>query len=479
MLKEQVSYMNFNSFLIRFIVFYNYFVLYYLIFVNGFYTFLLILSMKGVFIHGKTSEFLPYYEMLSSIFVPPVSIIVPCHNEESTIVENIYSLLSLEYSQFEIVVVNDGSTDNTLQVLIDGLDLKKIDRPYKSSIPTADVRGIYISGKFENLVVIDKENGGKADALNSGVNICKYPLFTAIDADSVLEKNALLKVIVPFIKDSEKVVASGGIVRVVNGSKVDRGFIEKVKLSQNSLAIFQTVEYLRAFLFGRIGFSMLNGLLIVSGAFGVFKKDIVIKVGGYTSNTIGEDMELIIKIHEYLRERKEDYRVVFVPDPVCWTQAPEDIKSLSSQRIRWHRGLMDSLFRHKKMFLNPKYGIVGMFSIPYYWIVELFGPIIEVTGYVVVILSIIFGLINWKFAIIFFLFAVVYGVFLSIGAVLLEEYNFKKYEDVKDYLKLILYSILENFGYRQMVTWWRFRAFFGYKKGKKTWGNIKRKEFTE
>lgn len=468
-----------NNFIIKFILGYNNFALYYLIITSVTSTILFLLAFKGVRSYRNKLKNWPYYKMISSVYVPPVSILVPCYNEEKTVVNNIKSLLSIEYNQFEVVVINDGSKDGTLDVLRKAFDLKRIDRPYKKTIVTQEVRGIYLSSKIPNLTIIDKVNGGKADALNVGINICKYPLFTAIDADSILEKNSLLKVVRPFIDDPDKVVVTGGIVRVLNGSKVDNGYIQEVFLSKKPLVILQTVEYLRAFLFGRMGWSELNSLLIVSGAFGVFKKDIILKIGGYSEDTIGEDMELIIKVHKYMRQEKKDYKIFFVPDPVCWTQAPEDIKSLKSQRIRWHRGLIDSLFNHKDMFLNPKYGIIGIIGIPYFWIVEMFGPVIEVLGYISVLISYLLGILDYEFAIIFFIFSVLYGVFISIGSVMLEENNFMKYDKVSDYVKMVFYAVIENFGYRQLNSLWRAGAFIGYKRKQNKWGEIERQEFDQ
>lgn len=468
-----------DKFIIKFILAYNNFALFYLIVTSITTTILFLLAIKGVRNYRNQLKNWPYYKMVTSAYVPPVSILVPSYNEEKTVVNNIKSLLSIEYSQFEVVVINDGSKDSTLDVLRKAFELKRIDKPYQETIITQEIRGVYVSAKTPNLTVIDKVNGGKADALNVGINCCRYPLFTAIDADSILEKNSLLKVIRPFIDDPDKVVVTGGIVRVLNGSKVENGFIQEVFLSKSPLAILQTVEYLRAFLFGRMGWSELNSLLIVSGAFGVFKKDIVLKIGGYSADTIGEDMELIIKVHKYMKREKKQYKIYFIPDPVCWTQAPEDIKSLKGQRIRWHRGLMDSLLNHKDMFLNPKYGIIGMVAIPYYWIVEMFGPMIEVLGYVSVLLSYLLGVLNYDFAIIFFVFSVLYGVFISIGSVMLEENNFMKYDKVSDYVKMVFYAIIENFGYRQLNSLWRVRAFFGYRRKKNNWGEIARQEFDE
>lgn len=276
---------------------FNYFFLYYLLFINIVNTLMLILALRGIRKHRKNRKNWPYRKMISSTHVPPVSIIAPCFNEEKTIVDNVKSLLAIEYSEFEVVLVNDGSKDETLNTLIKAFLLKKMDSHYKKEVLTKEITGIYMSSKYRNLKVVDKENGGKADALNAGVNVAKYPLIAAIDADSILEKSSLLKVVKPFIDDPVRTVVAGGVVRVLDGSKVKDGFIEEVGLSKNPLVIMQTIEYLRAFLFGRMGWSEAKSLLIVSGAFGVFKKSVVIQVGGYTEDTIGEDMEMILKNH--------------------------------------------------------------------------------------------------------------------------------------------------------------------------------------
>lgn len=469
--------MSENNIIIKIVLAYNNFALSYLIITSIITTILFLLAIKGIRNYRSQMKNWPYYKMLSSTYVPPVSIIVPSYNEEKTVVNNIKSLLSMEYSQFEVVVINDGSKDDTLNVLIKAFDLKRVDKPHQQRIPTQKVKGVYISAKVRNLTVIDKVNGGKADALNVGINSCKYPLFTAIDADSILEKDSLLKVVRPFIDNPDKVVVTGGIVRILNGSKVENGFIQEVFLSKSPLVILQTVEYLRAFLFGRMGWSELNSILIVSGAFGVFKKEVIINIGGYSADTIGEDMELIMKVHKYMRQEKKDYKIHFVPDPVCWTQGPEDIKSLKDQRIRWHRGLIDSLFNHIDMLFNPKYGTVGMVAVPYYWFVEMIGPIIEVFGYISVLLAYLLGILNYNFAILFFIFSVLYGVLISIGSIILEENNFMKYNQISDYIKMIFYAIIENFGYRQLNSFWRVRSFIGYRRKENKWGEIVRQEF--
>ncbi len=464
------------SFLVQFVLRYNQFVLMYLLFFNLMSFMTLILSFVNLYKHTRKVRYTEYRQMSTSPFVPPISILVPCYNEAKTVVDNVKSLLNLAYHEFEVVVINDGSTDETFEKLKHEFHLRQVDAVYKKTIPTKDVKGIYYAEKVTNLILIDKVNGGKADSLNAGANMAKYPLITAIDADSILEKDSLLRVARPFMDEPDRVVASGGAVRIVNSCQVKKGFIEQIRLPHNSLAMFQTVEYLRAFFIGRAGFSEMNGLLIISGAFGIFKKSIVQAVGGYTAETIGEDMELVVKIHKYMRQNKRKYKIVFVPDAVCWTQAPEDLQSLKGQRKRWHRGLMDSLLSHPDMLLNPRYGVVGLVIFPYYWMFEMIGPMVEITGYFVVLLSFVFGLLSLRFAILFVGISMLYGVLLSMSSIILEEYTTRRYEKVNQYVKLILYSILENFGYRQLVSWWRFLAYFGYRKKKNTWGIIGRKE---
>jgi cellulose synthase/poly-beta-1,6-N-acetylglucosamine synthase-like glycosyltransferase len=312
--------------------------------------------------------------------------------------------------------------------------------------------------------------------LNVGVNISHYPLFCAIDADSMLEDDALLKVAKPFLED-DTVIAVGGIVRVANGCDIERGRVKKVRMSRKHLPVFQIVEYFRAFLSGRMGWSKINGLLIISGAFGLFRKDIVLQCGGYLHDTVGEDMELIASMHRYMYEHKLPYKVVFVPDPVCWTEAPETIKMLSRQRNRWHRGLLDTLRIHQTMLFNPKYGVIGMLSMPYYFMFELLGPAIEMVGYVFFIILFFFGYVNVQMFVLFFVVAVVYGMLFSVGAVLLEEISFHRYSRGRDLFKLVVYAVLENFGYRQLTVLWRLKGIFDYFRGVKSWGTMKRTGF--
>lgn len=465
-----------TAFIKQLIIDFNNIILYYILAINAIYFMQLILSAFSLYDYIKKLYYSDYKKYTASTNMIPISVLVPAYNEESTIVNNINSLLALNYPSYEVIVINDGSKDDTFKKIVEAYKLKEITQPVRYLIKTKKIRGIYKNIDIPKLTLVDKENGGKADALNVGINISKYPVFTSIDADSMLESDSLVRVIMPFIED-KLTVAVGGIVRIVNGSKVKDGKVEAIGLPNNGLAMFQVVEYLRAFLTGRMGWDALGCLLIISGAFGAFKKDVVVQVGGYSSNTIGEDMELVVKIHKFLRKNKFQYKIKFIPDPVCWTQAPEKIKDLRGQRRRWQIGLMDSLFRHKELLLNPKYGIIGMFGVPYFWIFEMLGPVIETLGYIFIPLSYAFGLLNTQYFIIFLVSSILYGIILSIGAILLEEYTFSKYPSIKQLFKLSWYGVLENFGYRQMTTFFRIDAIIRFKKFRNSWGKIKRESF--
>lgn len=458
---------------------YAFFIIGYFIFVNLFYFTMLIVSFTAVVHHLRRSLFTNHTIIMQSEFSTPISILAPAYNESATCIESVNSLLKLNYSTTEVLFINDGSKDSTLDVMIKEFALVKTERLYLEHIPTQPVRGIYISTKpaYKNLIVVDKENGGKADALNVGVNIARYPLVCAIDADSVLEDDALLKVAKPFLED-ERVIAVGGIVRIANGCVIERGRVKEIRLSKKFLPSFQVVEYFRAFLSGRMGWGAINGLLIISGAFGLFKRDIVLACGGYKHDTVGEDMELVVRMHRYCIDNGREARIEFVPDPVCWTEAPETLKVLGKQRNRWHRGLIDTLLIHKGMLLNPRYGVLGMLSVPYFFFIEMLGPVIEAFGYIALIAGFFLGVVNLEIFILFFIVSVIYGVMFSVGAVMLEEVSFQRYPRTRDLVKLLCMGLIENFGYRQITVWWRVKAFWDYMRGVKTWGSMQRIGFS-
>lgn len=450
---------------------YSKIILTYFFAISLFYIILIFLSSK------KLRDFIKIINnevTIISNYTKPISIVVPAYNEEATIIDNIISLLDLNYPEFEIIVVNDGSKDNTLAKVIEHFKLRKIDVEINMQVDCKQIRGVYGSFIIPNLVVVDKENGGKADALNAGINVSRYPLFCGIDADCIIEKNALLRIVKPFLKH-ENTIAVGGIVRIANGCTIKDAKLLEAKLPKQAIVRFQIIEYFRAFLTSRIGWERINALLIISGAFGVFKKSAVIKVGGY-SRTIGEDMELTLKMHEYFRKNKIEYKIDFTSDAVCWTQAPDTLKGLKTQRIRWHRGLTDSLLRHKKMIFNPKYGTVGLLSVPYFLLVEMLGPVIEMIGYVMLVISFITGTLS-KFFLFVFLMAFLYGILFSLSSILFEQFSYKRYNNAKEITKLVIYSFFEQFIYRQLTVWWRVLSFFNFKKGSKQWGYIKRNSF--
>lgn len=413
-------------------------------------------------------------DYIDAIYSKPVSILVPAYNEELGIVNNIHSLLSLRYPETEIIVINDGSTDATQQNVIAHFQMKPIRKIVREQIPTEPVLAIYQSEIHPNLFLVEKENGGKADALNVGINLSKYPYFCSIDGDSILEEKSLLRVMEPIILSNEEVIASGGNIRIANGHDVQLGSVFETKLSSNYLVVMQIVEYLRAFLMGRIALSKFNLVLIISGAFSVFSKKWVIEAGGYSTNTIGEDMEVVVKLHRILKEKKSKKRIEFVSDPVCWTEAPQSLSVLRKQRRRWHQGLIESLWKHKRMTFNPRYGAIGMVSFPYFWLIECLGPLIELGGYIYIVVAFFLGQIYYEMAILLLLLFVLYGAVFSVASILLEAWSMKTYPRNKDLFRLIVLSLFEIFWYKPLTLIWRTEGFIQFLLGRQEWGHMKR-----
>ena len=453
-------------------------VLIYFVTINSIYLIFTIIAFFSLRAHRRRWTPRALGAVMGSPATPGISIIAPAYNEEATLAESVRALLLLNYPQFEVVLVNDGSKDRTLEVAIRTFDLVRAPVTYQQPIGTKPVRGVYRSLSGSDLVLIDKENGGKADAMNAGINAARYPLVCVIDADSLLEEHALARAVLPFLEDPAT-VAAGGIIRIANGCRVDRGRVVDVRLPSSRLATLQVVEYLRAFLAGRVAQSALNALLIVSGAFGVFKRDAAVAAGGFRHDTIGEDMELVVRLHRIYRDRRQRYRIVFLPDPVCWTEAPETVRILEGQRNRWQRGTLQVLSYHRRMIFNPRYGIVGWLAMPYYLIFEAIGPVIELLGYLVTIAAVALGLLDVVFAELLFLAAVIYGTLISLASILLEELSFRRYPRVVDLIRLAGYGIFENLGYRQLTTWWRFRGIVDFYRGKQGWGAMTRKGFSQ
>jgi cellulose synthase/poly-beta-1,6-N-acetylglucosamine synthase-like glycosyltransferase len=414
-------------------------------------------------------------DRLSQVFSglePPITILVPAYNEAANIVGSVRSLLQLNYPDYEIVVCNDGSTDDTLEILKREFQLVAYPETRQAAIATRPVRGYYRSHLRPSLRVVDKENGGRADALNAAMNIGQYPLICAIDADSILQRDSLYLVVQPFLMDPE-VVAAGGTIRVANGCEVRDGFLVNVGLPRNVLALFQIVEYLRAFLFGRVAWNSVNALLIISGAFGVFRRGIVVTAGGYDTVTLGEDMELTVRLHRMLRARGKPYRITFVPDPVCWTEVPQDLRTLGRQRARWHRGLSESLWWNRSVVRRG--GAIGWIAFPYAVIFEWLAPIVELAGYLFMVAAWWLGVISVQAFVAFLLAAVGMGVLLSVTAMLLEEMSFHVYPKLRHFWMLLAVALVENLGFRQLTTIWRLQGLFQWLfRRKAVWGEMKR-----
>jgi cellulose synthase/poly-beta-1,6-N-acetylglucosamine synthase-like glycosyltransferase len=451
----------------------QWFFLFYFIVVNGGYLMLNVISFFSLRRY-LDSQVLGEMPQAYSQFKPPISLLVPAYNEAATIAASIRSLLQLSYHEFEVIVINDGSRDETLEVLQREFRLVPFAEAYWRRLDTMPTRGIWRSTLHPNLRVIDKENGGKADALNAGINAARYPLFCAVDADSILQRNSLQLIAQPFIEDA-RTIAAGGTVRIVNGCKVTGGFLTSIGLPHKLLSQLQVIEYLRAFLFGRLGWSPLNAMLVISGAFGLFRKESVVDAGGYRTDTVGEDMDLVMRLHRLYRKRRIPYRIVFVPNPICWTEAPETLRVLKNQRTRWQRGLSESITANMGLFFNLRGGWVGWLAFPFTLLFEWVGPVIEIAGYVFMIVAFSMGGISLHAFTAFALVAIVLGMLLSISALLMEEMSFHLYPRFRQLAFLLLMAVAENFGYRQLTLVWRLRGLAQWLFGTKTqWGKMTR-----
>lgn len=425
-----------------------------------------------------------FIRILSFPKLPSISVVAPAYNEASTIIENINCLLSLKYPDFEVVIINDGSKDDTLRKIISYFNLIKTDSSYEQALVTKKIRGVYKSQNiaYNHLTIIDKENGGKADALNAGLNYITSDLFLAVDVDTILEPDALLRMVKPFIEETKvKVIASGGVIRVANSCEVANGRIVKVNFPKNIWAKYQTIEYFRAFTLGRMAWSRINGLLIISGAFGMFDRKTALDAGGYDTQTVGEDLELVVRMRRYMHEvTKEKYKVAFIPDPLCWTEVPESLKMLSRQRNRWTRGAIETIRKHLKMVFNPKFGRIGMISFPYWIFFEWLAPLIQVVGVAYVIILTFLGLIDFYAFLTMMLFVLTFAVMYVFYAILLESIYYNKYNNLRYLTTTLFLSVLEVFVYQPMNTFFSLQGnidYFFRKKNRHAWGNMQRKGF--
>ena len=445
----------------------------------GSYLLLGIFSAIALRKYLRKNSYINYNSLVLSPLSPKISIIAPAFNESKSIIDNIRTLLALYYNNFEVIIVNDGSTDNTFELVREAYDLIRVNYYFDYRIPCERIRGVYRSKdpSYNRLTVIDKNNGGKADSLNAGINICHSNLFVSIDADSIIESDSILKLVKPFLEEKDrKVIGTGGVIRIVNSCEVERGHIREIKIPKQILPRLQVLEYTRAFLLGRMAWSQLDGLMLISGAMGIFDRETVINSGGYSTKTVGEDMELVLRMRRYMAEKDQKYEVTYIPDPLCWTEVPSDLKSMRKQRTRWTRGLIESLKTHRKMFMNWNYGRLGMLGYPYWFLFEWMAPLIAFAGFVYTIYLIIMDALNWPFYLLLFLFVYSFAVSLSTWAVLFEEITFHKYKKKRDVLKLLSVALIEPFIY-PVHTYFAVRGNIEAMRGKKSWGHAERNGF--
>lgn len=472
----------FNSEITAFFEIYLIFILAYAMLIMSSYLILAYLSTKELREYLKKNSFVDYEVLLTSEYTPSLSLIAPAYNEGFTIEENVKSLLSLNYNNYQVIVVNDGSKDNSMEILISTYDLILTEREIQPKIETKKIKGIYTSrnAAYKKLIVVDKENGGKADALNVGLNIAENSYVVCIDVDCILDKDSLLKLAKPFLESyGKRIIATGGVVRIANQCIIKNGRLVEVNVPDVMLPRIQVLEYLRAFLLGRMAWGRLDGLLLISGAFGAFDKEIALLVGGYSTKTVGEDMELVVRMRRYMLENKLPYAVSYIPDPLCWTEAPENFSIFKKQRSRWMRGTIETLSFHKKMFLNPKYKLLGMLSVPYWTFFEFLAPAIEFVGLLITVLFIMCGLLNWYFFLLLLLFVYFFAILFSVMALYSEERTYHKYPKQADFLKLLLAAFIEPLYFHPLTV---YAALIGYKEkvmGTKGWGEMTRKGFTK
>ena len=432
------------------LVFITYFVV-----ANLVYTGLMVLSLYSVSLHAKYASRKPYSELADSPVTPPVAVVIAAYNEEATILDTVLCVLSLNYLEKEIIVVDDGSTDGTLDRLIERFRLKRMDLIYRDQLNTGAPLAFYHNPTFPQLTVVAAEHGGKPHALNTGINMARSPYFCTVDADCLIEKDALLRLMAPVVQSVEKVVVSGGIVRIANGCVLSDGRLRRVSLPRSWLELCQIVEYIRTFLFGRPGWNMLNATFVASGAFCVLHRATVIGSGGFRDDTVTEDIDMIAAMRRYLIGKEEKFRVVFTSDPICWTEAPRTLRMLARQRRRWQLGMTQTLWANRDMIFNPRYGATGMLSMPFHLLIEVVGCVVEALGTILIFLClVVLHTPLWIFAL-FMLLSVGYGTLLSMGSVVLEEITQGRYPKLRHVLVLMLFAVIENVGYRQVVTFFR------------------------
>jgi len=451
---------------------FNVIVIVYFFMGNGAYTILMFVAAGGAFVNNRRLDYQSMEDMRDSRAMPPLTVIIPAHNEEDSIIETVLSVIQADYPDMQIVVVDDGSHDSTLDRLVLEFRLHPTPLIYRAELPTGRVSAFLVGDDVPNLLVISKEHGGKADALNTGINSCRTPYFCTLDADSLVEPDSLLRLMRPIVRSPHNTIVSGGTIRIRNGCKTLRARVEEPRMPSTWIERFQVVEYLRSFLFGRAGWNLIGGTMIVSGAMAVFHRQHVIDAGGFSSATVGEDIELIVRLKRHARKQREKVAITFSFDPVCWTQCPSSYAMLVRQRRRWQVGLCQTLWLNLGMLFNPRYGVLGLCSFPFHLCVEGLGAAVEITGYFVVPVAFALHLALLKFYIPFVIFSLVYASLLSVAAILLEELTFRRYPRRHDLYLLLASAMIDNFGFRQRILYYRVQGFIRFIAGIHHWENV-------
>lgn len=463
--------------IIRWIGLYENTIIYYLIVGNCFYLVILLLGYLNSRQKYLEKQLGMDQRMLPLKGLSPISILMPAYNEEASVIESVESMLKVNYPDFEVIVCNDGSKDQTMSRLIEHFNLKAQSIVTAFDLPHKPIKCVYKSEQFPHLTIIDKVNGGKADALNASINFSRHPLVCCVDCDSLLDSEGLTRIAIPFFERPDATIAVGGVIRLANDSKIEYGRVTQTAIPWRYLQMVQVVEYLRAFLVGRMGWDYMDCNTIISGAFGLFDKKTVIAVGGYDSSTIGEDFELLLRMHYYMLKHKKKYHVTFLPDPVCWTEAPEDIATLGNQRIRWQQGLGESLWKSRSLLFKPWSGRIGWIALPYLWIFEFLSAPLELFGYIILALGLYLDLVQIEVATLFLSVSILFGFTLTLGAVIVEELTFSRYSRNRDFFKLFLGAIFEQLGFRQVHLYWRTVGIYRWLRNRQSWGVMKRTGF--
>lgn len=455
-------------------------ILVYFLLINTSYLVLIVCAAAAFFEHMRRSEHSGRAEAVTSRLLQGVTLVVPAYNERAGIVTAVQSMLSLRHPRHEVVVVDDGSTDGTFEAMCDAFDLVGVDREIPQDVPVAaQILGVYVpSDGRTRLTLVRKENSGKTEAVNTGINAASEPLVAIIDADSVLDPDALVNVAAPFAEDPVRTIATGGVIRAANGCRIVDGRVVDIGMPRSWLARIQVVEYLRAFLLGRSGWSRLRCLILISGAFGMFRRDVLVAIGGLDRGSIGEDFELVVRLHREMVAQGRDYRIEFVAEPIVWTEVPTSLKVLRAQRRRWHRGLWEVLWKHRSMAFNPRYGRIGVFVLPWFWVFELLAPVIELLGLVLLAVGLAVGVVDPGYAALFMTIAYGYALLVNLASLAIEELTFHKYPRWRDLGLAVVSSVLENIGYRQLTAWWRCEGLVaGVRRSRHVWGTMTRTGF--